>query len=182
MEQQVELAEPQASVRDVSFTELYENAFPLVARFVRQHGGDLSDAKDIFHDAMIIMFEMIRDNRKTIETSRQAYLLGIAKHLWIRKFNKTKYTVSLDHDELKIELPENYAEPQDHLLIQLMERAGKKCLELLGAFYYDKVALDDIAKTFGFSGTRSATVQKFKCIEKMRTIVKQNAIRYDDLA
>jgi hypothetical protein len=37
-----------------------------------------------------------------------------------------------------------------------------------------------VAQLFGFSGERSATVQKYKCIEKVRETVKQKALTYED--
>jgi hypothetical protein len=47
-------------------------------------------------------------------------------------------------------------------------------MEMLKAFYYDNISLQQIAIRFGCNGTRSATVQKYKCIEKIRTVVKKN--------
>ncbi len=43
--------------REEGFRETYERAFPVVARFVSKMNGSFQDAKDIFHDAMIIFFE-----------------------------------------------------------------------------------------------------------------------------
>jgi hypothetical protein len=40
--------------------------------------------------------------------------------------------------------------------------------------------MTQVAETFGFSGVRSATVQKYKCIEKVRETVKQKALTYED--
>ncbi len=171
-----------AKSRAEFFTEMYEEAFPNVARFVASHGGTLDDAKDIFQDALIIFHELTLSNKLTIHISDRAYLTGIAKHVWIKKYKKDKTVVSLDRIEQTIELPADYFEPTDQTLLTVLEKAGKRCLDLMRAFYYDKLSLNEISTTFGFSGVRSATVQKFKCIEKMRAIVKENSINYEDLA
>lgn len=168
--------------REDFFTELYEATFPNVARFVASHGGTLDDAKDIFQDALVIYYELTEKNRLVVRISDRAYVTGIAKHVWIRKYKKDKASVSLDAAEKNIQLPEDYFEPHDHNLLTLLEQTGKRCLDLMRAFYYDKLSLNEISTTFGFSGIRSATVQKFKCIEKMRGIVRQNSINYEDLA
>jgi hypothetical protein len=55
-------------------------------------------------------------------------------------------------------------------------------MELLQAFYYDKLAIMEISNTFGFSSPHSASVQKYKCIEKMREIVQKKSLGYEDLA
>ena len=53
-------------------------------------------------------------------------------------------------------------------------------MKLLKGFYYDQLPLTDIATAFGFSGVRSATVQKYKCLEKVRETIKQKALQYED--
>jgi len=82
-----------------------------------------------------------------------------------------------------VALPEAFdvAEPEDTDMEEMEQslryslvRSGKKCLELLKAFYYDHCSMQDIANRFGFNGTRSATVQKYKCLEKVRNEIKTN--------
>jgi predicted DNA-binding protein YlxM (UPF0122 family) len=45
-------------------------------------------------------------------------------------------------------------------------------MELLKAFYYDHCSMQEVADRFGFNGRRSATVQKYKCLEKVREEIK----------
>ncbi len=53
---------------------LYEQAFPAVAKFVSRMGGSLEQAKDIFHDALIIYLEGATQNNRTIHTTKEAYI------------------------------------------------------------------------------------------------------------
>jgi DNA-directed RNA polymerase specialized sigma24 family protein len=170
-----------AKVREGFFEDIYEEVFPVVARFVAQHGGTLEDSRDIFHDALVILYEMMINDKVNVNTSHEAYLVGIVKHLWMRKFRRDHQKVALDFCESEIILPEDQFEAKDNKLLTLLELTGKKCLDLLKAFYYDRTSLDEISASFGFSGVRSATVQKFKCIEKLRDKVKERDITYEDL-
>ena len=61
------------------------------------------------------------------------------------------------------------------MLLYRCEYRSQECLELLTAFYYEHLPLRDIATKFGFNGTRSATVQKYKCLEKVREKIKTEA-------
>jgi DNA-directed RNA polymerase specialized sigma24 family protein len=160
------------------FRQLYEVAFPKVAKFVANRGGTFDDAKDIFQDALVILYEKsMQDNRFE---SPEYYLVGIAKHLWIRKFNDDHKKVGLDEGEKVITIPEDYYEPAENRLISLLELTGKKCLQLLHAFYYDSLSLEQIKTAFGFSTTHSASAQKFKCIEKMRNTIQEKSLGYED--
>jgi DNA-directed RNA polymerase specialized sigma24 family protein len=167
--------------REKLFTALYENAFPAVARFVNGKGGTFQDAKDIFQDALVIFYEKTTEGKLSVITSDEAYVLGIAKHLWIRKFNQDKTIVSLNDFEAAITIPDDYFPAvESGKLVNFLARAGKRCMDLLQAFYYDKRSVSNITDTFGYSSAHSATVQKFKCLEKIRDMVKEKSVSYED--
>ncbi|MET4141004.1 hypothetical protein [Pedobacter sp. UYP1] len=53
-------------------------------------------------------------------------------------------------------------------------------MELLKAYYYDHLPADHVVTLFGYSSTHSATVAKYKCLEKVRETVKQKSLHYAD--
>ena len=166
--------------REKIFGHLYEEVFPVVADLVSKQGGSLEDAKDVFQDALVIFYEKSVSGTLSIHLSDEAYLVGIVKHLWIRKFKADLRLISLDRFEKEITPPEDVNNSSNNLLLHLLEVTGKKCLELLKSIYYDKQSMDEISKAFGFSGAHSASVQKYKCIEKMKDTVKQKSLQYGD--
>jgi DNA-directed RNA polymerase specialized sigma24 family protein len=163
--------------REKLFIALYKGAFPAVARYVSKMGGTFDEAKDIFQDALVIYYEKAVAGEPDIRINAKAYLMGIAKHLWLKKFGVNSRHVSIDG--IDTEEAED-VRVSDSRLLNFLQTAGKKCMELLRSFYYDQLPLNDIAETFGFSGVRSATVQKYKCLEKVRETVKEKALTYED--
>lgn len=176
-----DLKDPQQ--REENFEYLYEELFPMVADIVSKQGGSFHDAKDIFQDALIIFYEKSVNGELNVKLSNEAYIVGIAKHLWIKKF-KLKYRLtSLDALEKQITLPQDYFEPETtktNRLLRLLEVAGKKCIELLRSIYYDKLPMNKVSRLHGFSNPHSASVQKYKCIEKIKVIVEQKSLNYED--
>jgi len=166
-----------AEEREKLFIGLYKNAFPVVARYVSKMGGTFDEAKDIFQDALVIYYEKLVECSFQLKTSEKAYLLGIAKHLWLKQHRDNSKLTPIDG--LDIENEES-THASDKKVLNFLQTAGKKCMDLLRSFYYDGLQLADAAKLFGFSGIRSATVQKYKCLEKVRETVKQKALTYED--
>jgi len=161
--------------------ELYEAAFPNVARFVKKMGGDVEDAKDVFHDALVIYQERCDQPEFRLQHSPEGYLLGIAKHLWIRKHHQQRKLVPLSSIEREISLPEDYFPSyKTQRLLQFLESAGQKCLDLLRAFYYQKQPLKQLVTTLGYANEHSLSVQKYKCLEKVRHTVKNQSVAYED--
>lgn len=154
--------------RTAAFEQLYEATFPRVARLVQRGGGDLADAEDVFHDALLLFYEQVLDGRLALRGSPSAYLAGIARHLWLRRCRDKPRLVDL---EAAGPLPEEAPEEEPvrrHALFRYLEAAGRRCLDLLQAFYYQRLSMREIAEEFGFGSERSATVQKYKCLEKVR--------------
>ncbi|NOT76211.1 MAG: sigma-70 family RNA polymerase sigma factor [Cyclobacteriaceae bacterium] len=163
------------------FKQLYESCFPTSARWVAKMNGSFEDASDIFQDALIIYYEKNQIKNFEINTSVNAYILGIVKHLWIRKFKDDARNVSLSEIESRISIPSDFfPAPNTEKLLQFLESTGRQCLELLSAFYYEGLNMKQLSQRMNFKGERSATVQKYKCIEKLRNTIKQKAIGYED--
>ncbi len=163
--------------REALFTRLYLKAFPPVAKYISRLGGSYDEAKDIFHDALVIFYERSVEANIDTTINETAYLVGIAKNLWLRNFRGKRDIACLEGIDIPAEDDEV---PSTNRLLHFLEKAGHKCMELLKSFYYDRQSLQEIAEGFGFSGTRSATVQKYKCLEKVRETVKQKALTYED--
>lgn len=161
-----------------SIDNLYEQTFTPVAAFVQKMGGSFDDAKDIFHDALVLYMET---DKQKIRAMPEAYVMGIAKHLWIRKFNRDRRVVKLNDMESQLAIPDEfYPTIQSQRLLRFLEFTGKKCLDLLRAFYYRNLSIKKLAEKLGYTSAHSASVQKYKCLKKIRDTVKEKSLSYDD--
>ena len=162
--------------KEFLLAKLYQSVFPPLCKYISRKGGSLEEAKDIFHDALIIYYE--KNVASIAITDQKAYIFGIAKHLWNKKYReKQRYTTL---DSLSVTTPVQRQNIVSVKLLLFLKQTGNKCMELLQAFYYENQNAEKIAEKFGYSGIRSATVQKFKCLEKVREVVKSNAQQYED--
>ena len=162
-------------------TALYRDAFPHAARIIRQLGGDEETARDLFHDAMIVYLEKSRKGTLQVEVSAKAYLLGITKILWLKQYRDKP--VPLNMMEHNLSVPADfYAPARQAPLLERLSVAGARCMQLLQAFYYDRLNMRQIAEQFRYGSTHSATVQKYKCLEKVREQVKLNDVYEETIA
>ena len=155
--------------KDDPIIDLYRDSFPDFARMIRKMGGTLEQAKDSFHDALLIYLEKEKAGALHLHASPKAYLLGTARICWGRS-RKSNLPLPEGFEPADLQDPET--EEIERTLLKSLQKSGKRCLELLKAFYYDQSSMQDIAERFGFNGRRSATVQKYKCLEKVREEIK----------
>lgn len=164
-----------AMKRQALFINLYKNAFPAVAKYVSRMGGNFDEAKDVFQDALVVYYEKSILSQ-TVLKNDIGYLVGTARNLWLKRY-RTDRNLPLDQIDIA---SINDRSPSGKRLLRFLETAGRKCMDLLKSFYYDQLSLREIADEYGYSGIRSATVQKYKCLEKVREIVKEKSLVYDD--
>jgi DNA-directed RNA polymerase specialized sigma24 family protein len=163
------------------FKKLYQTTFPIVAKLVRRWNGSLQDAKDIFHDGLVLLVEKERGDAALYTSTREAYLVGICKHLWIKKFSKDVSTVALDAFEKTIDVPGDfYQTVNTYSLLKFVAATGKRCLDLLRAVYFDTSSIREAAQNLGYGSEHSLSVQKYKCLEKIREQIKHKTISYED--
>lgn len=177
--------EPAAALRQAllsnrvhALTELYRDAFPAVRRHVRRRGGTDPDAQDVFQDALVVLFERAVNNRLVLTASASSYLLGVARNLWRREVERRSQrplaALAAEHEQAAAEIPADpLAETADPPAVRdYVERLGEKCKAILLSFYYFQEPLEQIAGALGYGSVRSATVQKFKCLERLRKAVR----------
>src|SRR5690606_30800660 len=129
-----------------------------------------------FQEAFALMYEQLEQGFQIESPVR--YLTGIAKNLWYQEIRTRTAEAPLPAArDTETEVPKKL---DDTRLLALLERAGKRCMDLLEAFYFRKDGLHTIASVFGFSSGHSASVQKYKCIEKLRNELKTKSLTYED--
>lgn len=160
--------------RAATLTQLYARAFPMVERLVQRQGGAPQDAQDVFQDALLVLYEKAVAGTLTLTAAPSTYLVAVSRNLWRQEQQRRR---QLPQDELSPAqadtLPEEEAAPSatETVLAQLA-RLGERCQSMLLAFYYHRQPLTQIAADHRYGSVRSATVQKFKCLERLRSAVR----------
>ncbi len=160
--------------RERTLTRLYRRAFPAVRRHVCGRGGTLQDAQDVFHDALVVLYEQALGGTLVLSAAPNTYLVGISRNLWHHELRSRarlpQDALPDDHSRLGAETAA--ADEASFAVLDYVERLDEKCKNVLLAFYYFQQPLTQIAASHGYRSVRSATVQKFKCLERLREAVK----------
>ena len=96
---------------------LYRESFPHFARMIQRMGGDLEQAKDAFHDALLIYLEKEKAGKLNIQSSPKAYVTGTAKICWLRS-HRGDTPLPQDFDASEAEEPN--PEEQERTLLELI--------------------------------------------------------------
>lgn len=155
---------------------LYREFLPPVSALVTRNGGTFEDAKDVFQDAMLVLFEKCRNDRFELTSAFYTLFYGICRNLWgnrLQKKSRTEVTLSEDfkfNDGTDLEQT-MLEEEKNRLFWDAFRRLGLDCQKLLRLFF-DKKTMEEIASSMQFSSVGYAKKRKFQCKENLLDLVK----------
>jgi RNA polymerase sigma factor (sigma-70 family) len=166
--------------REQTLENIYKKAYPMVLHYVRQHYGTADDAKDLLQEAIILFYEKVVHEEFTLTSSATTYIMAVCKNRWRRELEKRNRQQELTSDISELVKEEASAEAgQPQLAIAaFVEQLGEKCKAILVAFYYLGQRMEQVAAQHQYRNVRSATVQKFKCLERLRKSLASYTIQH----
>ena len=65
--------------------EVYRNYIPKISDYIRRKGGNLEDAKDVFQEAIMVIFRKAQLAGFELKSSFYSFLFGICRNIWLQK-------------------------------------------------------------------------------------------------
>lgn len=168
------------SNNSMAITLAYKKYYPSIANFIRLNGGNNDDAKDIFQEAMMILYYNLNKENFKLTCQLSTYLYSISRNLWLtelRRLNKTDQAIEdldqfIGDEETQIEEAEKKIIAQKKLKLCL-DALGDPCKSILISFYIDKLSMHEIAKKMGYTNAENAKNQKYKCLMRLKKIFQK---------
>lgn len=165
-----------AKGEDKSLEIIYSENFPVVLRMILQHNGSEDDAKDIFQEAIIVLYEKVQNNDFTLSSRLKTFLYSVCRHLWLKKVQRTYglYSLSPELEEVipaTEELEAHQAKDQEFRIMEgAMGSIGQPCQAILEDYYLHKRSMQEIAEKFGYTNAENAKNQKYKCLMRLKKL------------
>jgi len=148
---------------------MYASYFPAVKKLVMNSKGNEEEARDIFQDALIIVFEKIMEDKLVLKSSLKTYMYAICRHLWLQKLPMKHRTELIDayHEKMdyRFTAEEFLLYEEEKLFQEHFLRLKEDCRKIMEMFF-DKVSFKSIADklktTPGYIKKR-----KFQCKEML---------------
>jgi len=155
---------------------IYRDNYPAIRGFIIKNNGYPDDARDIFQEAMIVLFEKAKSDSFVLSCRLQTYLYSVCRRLWLKKLqqqNRFNPSIELNHEivpvEDELELHEQ-KEADFKLMENALQKVGEPCKSLLEAFYIEKKSMPEIAESFRYTNAENAKTQKYKCLVRLKKI------------
>lgn len=161
-----------------AINRIYKSYFPSISHMIINNNGSEDEAKDIFQEAVMVLYDKITQQKFELNSKLGTFLYAVCRRLWLkqltRKGNMAKTSdISDFEDILKVE-EDIGAHDEMEIRFEKMNAAlaqlGEPCRTLLKDFYIMDMSMQDIRDKFGYTNTDNAKTQKYKCLQRLKKI------------
>jgi RNA polymerase sigma factor (sigma-70 family) len=160
--------------RNDALEVLYKKYYTSVQHLVIANNGTEQDAKDIYQETIIIVYEKFRYGNTILSCSLKTFIYSIARNLWLKKLNGVqKKSISIDEHESFLDLSDDMSQAQnnEHLyskIEQAMQTLGEPCRSLIEDFYLKGLNISGITEKYAYNNSDTAKTQKYKCLMRLK--------------
>ena len=155
---------------------LYKMHFPMVLHFIISNNGTEQEAKDIYQEAIIILYENVQDGNFELTCKIKTYLYSVCRRQWLKKLaEKSRYVGKIEDFEsfvpfVKEDSDIEEKDNQFKTMSQALEKLGEPCRTILEDFFIHNFTMQQITEKMGYTNADNAKNQKYKCLMRLKKI------------
>ena len=159
--------------------KIYTLYLPKISTMILKNHGTKVEAKDIFQEAILVIFKKIKEPEFQLTTSFYNYLYSVSKFIWLRQLKKKhRSEVTLEGDEgyeFEASIESQIIEREKKQLFKRkFAQLGEDCRKVLQLFF-DGTSLREIAQSLGYTDDY-AKRKKYKCKEQLVKLIKADSL------
>jgi len=147
---------------------VYDIHYPIIEGYIIHNQGSREQARDIFQDAMIIVYKRIKANELELSCKFGTYLYAICKNIWMQE--RKKYLQR--SEKLRLQpLEVNDPGPADDPLLQKhltdlfnkhFDDLSQDCQKIL-SMYFNNFSVEDIRAAMNYKDLHHTADRKYRC-------------------
>lgn len=155
---------------------IYKENYRLVQQLIINNNGTEDDAKDIFQEALIVLYQKARSDSFELNCQIRTYVYSVCRRLWLKRLQSNRrFETPVDNFEEIVPVEDDVAvhEKLDHqygIMRSALGKIGEPCKSLLEAFYIHNKNMQDISSFFGYTNADNAKNQKYKCLMRLKKL------------
>lgn len=149
-----------------------------ITALVMRNNGTPDDAADVLQDALVILWERVRNGRYEHSAAIGTFLYATARNIWLRRLARTRRESPADMQEHDV--PGDDPSPLDELTTdedtaavhRALDALGDPCRALLVLFYWEHASMEEAARRLGFANAATAKSKKYQCKEQLKRLLR----------
>jgi RNA polymerase sigma factor (sigma-70 family) len=158
---------------------IYKSYFPMVLQLVIMNSGSEDDAKDVFQESVIVLYDKVKAGNFELNSKLKTFLYSVCRRLWLKRLSvkgRSSANITDFEDTLAVEQDLEYHEEKDRQFDQMelaLSHLGEPCKTIIEEFYINNRSMQEICDLFGYTNADNAKNQKYKCLQRLKKLFFQ---------
>lgn len=158
---------------------LYLAYFPMVMQLIINNNGDADDAKDIYQEAIIILYNKVKNGDFELSSKLKTYIYSVCRRLWLKRLSQlNRYGGDIKDFEEYLSVDDeteknNERDIQFNRMGDALNLLGEPCKTIIEDFYINNKSMKEICEEFGYTNADNAKTQKYKCLQRLKKLFFQ---------
>ncbi|MFA6088062.1 RNA polymerase sigma factor [Mucilaginibacter sp.] len=164
---------------DSVLKRLYLAYFPMVLQLILNNNGNEDDAKDVYQEAIIVLYNKVKRGDFELSSKLKTYIYSICRRLWLKRLKQlNRYGGDIKDFQEYLPVEDEIEKHQDRdMQLNKMEDAlkllGEPCKTIMEDFYMHSKSMQEICERFGYTNADNAKTQKYKCLQRLKKLFFQ---------
>jgi RNA polymerase sigma factor (sigma-70 family) len=161
----------------------YRYYFQGIQKYVIANNGSAEDARDLFQDVLMVLFQKVRDGKFTLTSALGTYLFSVGRLLWLKELSKRKFIAyqPVDTDSyVDIDADIEQVNDKNERLVSFrkcFDRMSENCRKVLTLFT-EGFSIAEITRIMGFKTEQHTKNRRYRCkLALIRTIKEEYEIK-----
>ena len=158
---------------------MYVAYFPMILQLIINNNGTADDAKDIYQEAVIILYNKIKAGDFELSSKLKTFIYSVCRRLWLKRLSHmSRFGGDIsdfqDHTQVEDEVDKhNEMDLQFDKMASALQLLGEPCKTIIEDFYIHNLSMQDICERFGYTNADNAKTQKYKCLQRLKKLFFQ---------
>jgi len=160
---------------------IYRSYFESLAWYVQNNSGSRQDAEDVFQEVVMTFIGLVQADKFRGKSTVKTFLYSLNRHIWLNDLKKRGRALARDekysksNEWIELDAAELIGERESkRLVMDLMDRLGETCKQILLLFYYENQSMKEILVTLHYENEQVVRNKKYKCLKQLEQLLNAN--------
>jgi RNA polymerase sigma factor (sigma-70 family) len=163
-----ELIQGLISREEIILREYYALYFQQVRRLVLTNNGTDEDARDLFQDVLMVLFQKARDENFILTCALGTFLYSVSRFLWLKELNRRKRISNklVDHEDfVDADADIDMINEKNERMVfyrKYYEKLSESCRKVLSLFA-EGYSIAEITTVMGYKSDQHTRNRRYRC-------------------
>jgi len=145
----------------------YSSFYRGIRHFVLSNSGGDADARDLFQDAILVLFQKARGPAFALTCSLSTYLFSISRYLWIKELSRRRFLCVSEANDEYVDEDKDIDEIVAHnermdIYRRYFEKLSLACQRVL-RYFLEGMSISEITHRMGYKSDQHTKNRRYRC-------------------